>query len=64
MFFTGDGSWDSLISKPPSMTNHTSFSKTSNLKPFPPLFHLHISSGLRDHFLGCLPPPDVCGMCL
>lgn len=33
-----DGSWDSLISKPPSMTNYSSFSKTSNLKTFPKPF--------------------------
>lgn len=64
MLFMEDGSWVSLISKPPSRTNNSSFSKTSNLKSFPKPFPSSHTFGLRDHFLDSPLPPDLCGMCL
>lgn len=40
MLFMEDGIWDSLISKPPSMTNNTNFSKKPQPQVFPHVFSI------------------------
>lgn len=64
MLFMEDGSWVSLISKPPSRTNNSSFSKTSNLKSSPKPFPSSHTFGLREHFLDspCLQTSVECSL--